>query len=270
MTRAVLDQALGQPGTRRLLVESAGYTQVASPIVRPQGVPYAIIAVCVEGKGLLEIGGATYRIESGTTFVTLPGVPHSYRAIEEAWRLWWCTLIGTDTTELLEAMHVTSAAPIVPVRNLDEIIDRIEEIIATYEANQAPACLLEASGIAWQLLTRMIADRFRPVRGQPVARAMAYLAKHFDEPIRAGELAATVGISRSRLMSLFKKTTGGGVLDYQKQLRMARARRLLDDGDASIADVARKVGYSDPYYFSRHFRRLTGMSPSDFRKRARP
>lgn len=270
IARALLDQAAKQAGTRRLLVESAGYTQVAAPIHRPRGVPYAIIAVCVGGKGLLEVDGATHRIEPGTTFVTLPGIAHSYRTIEEAWRLWWCTLSGTDTTELIENLGVASSAPIVPVRRLDEIIDGLEELVATYEANQTPACLLDASGIAWRLLTRMIADRSRPVRGQPVAQAMAYLADHFDEPVRAAELAAIVGASRSRLMALFKQATGGGVLAYQKQFRMARARRLLDDSDLSIAEVARQAGYSDQYYFSRHFRRLTGMSPRDFRKRGRP
>ena len=57
------------------------------------------------------------------------------------------------------------------------------------------------------------------------------------------------------------------MLAYQTALRMARARQLLDRTAAPVAEIAREVGYEDPFYFSRRFQRHHGMSPTQFRRR---
>lgn len=96
---------------------------------------------------------------------------------------------------------------------------------------------------------------------------MAFLADRLDGTVKVPELAALVGVSPSHLSALFRRATGGGVLAHHTALRMARARQLLDGTDALVGEVAREVGYDDAFYFSRHFRRHHGMSPSDYRAR---
>jgi AraC-like DNA-binding protein len=94
---------------------------------------------------------------------------------------------------------------------------------------------------------------------------MRYLEERVDGAIRVSDLARLVGVSTSHLGALFRDATGGGVLAYHTALKMARARRLLDTTDLHVAEVAREVGYPDPFYFSRQFRRVHGVSPSDYR-----
>src|SRR5690606_23348489 len=96
----------------------------------------------------------------------------------------------------------------------------------------------------------------------------AYLRDHLDAPVRVGDLAARVGLSTSHFAALFRKATGGGVIEYVKRLRIAQASELLMTTSMPVADVARAVGYDDPFYFSRQFRAGHACSPAVFRKRA--
>lgn len=59
--------------------------------------------------------------------------------------------------------------------------------------------------------------------------------------------------------------TGVGVLCYQTRLRMARARELLDTTDLPIGEIARRLGYADPFYFSHRFRSVHGMTATEYR-----
>ncbi len=94
---------------------------------------------------------------------------------------------------------------------------------------------------------------------------MRYIDERFDGSIRVTDLAAMVGVSASHLSALFREATGGGVLAYVTSQRMAAARGLLDASDLRINDVAFAVGYTDPLYFSRQFRKAHEMSPSEYR-----
>ena len=82
------------------------------------------------------------------------------------------------------------------------------------------------------------------------------------------ELASELGISRSLLHLRMKKITNGSASDFVKTFKMERAKQFIKKG-LPIAEVAYKVGFSDPNYFSRAFRKYTGMSPSSFIKKER-
>jgi AraC-like DNA-binding protein len=169
----------------------------------------------------------------------------------------------------LHAIGVTADSPIVPIRDSQRLVSIVDEMASVYEREESPLLIMEAAGIAWKLLARIGTDRSIEF-ADPIERAKDYLAQHLDHGISVSALATHVGLSRSQLLEGFRIATGGGVLAFHVQLRMARARMLLEETDQSIANVARRVGYSDPYYFSRHFRRTQGMSPTRFRENLRP
>jgi AraC family transcriptional regulator of arabinose operon len=144
-------------------------------------------------------------------------------------------------------------------------VSLVEEIISGLERDSSPPRLLAAAGAAWKLLTQIAFDRMTPEHGDPLQRAMTYLQDRLDGQIKVGELASLVGVSASRLSELFRGATGGGVLAYQTELRMSRARQLLDRTDLKVSAIGDEVGYHDPLYFSRQFHRVHGVSPSAYR-----
>ncbi|MGP3963156.1 helix-turn-helix domain-containing protein [Nonomuraea sp. 3N208] len=270
--RRVVAEAHSRPVTRRLMVTDTGYYPVAADHLmrRPVGIEEAILILCAAGVGWANIGGVQYRVGSNAALMIPRGIPHAYGASADSpWTIWWCHLRGTDLPELIDAMGAGPSRPVVAIRRLDRAVALLDEIVTILERDHSPASMMGAAGAAWKLLTQIVVDRAMPAPGDPLQRAMAYLAERLDSPVRVADLAALVGVSPSHLSALFRRATGGGVLAHHTALRMAQARNLLDTTDATIADIAREVGYPDPFYFSRHFRRMHEASPTEYRNRAK-
>lgn len=99
-----------------------------------------------------------------------------------------------------------------------------------------------------------------------VRQAADYLASHLSEPFHLEKLAAQCNLSVSRLSHLFKDQMGITPQQFQEQHRMRHACHLLSLTSLSVAEVAREVGYEDPFYFSNRFRRNQGESPLRYRQ----
>lgn len=95
-----------------------------------------------------------------------------------------------------------------------------------------------------------------------VQRAIEWLTQHYAEPMRIETLAEAVHMSPSALHHRFKAVTAMSPLQYQKQLRLHEARRLMYAEGADCAGAAHRVGYESPSQFSREYRRLFGAPPS--------
>jgi len=271
--RPAVAEALDRPVTRRLLVTDVGYYPEARDHLmrRPRGTGETVVIVCTSGTGWARVADVEHRVSARTALVIPTGVPHSYGSDDKhPWTIWWSHLRGSDVAELVSVLEVSPTRPIVPVRSLDRAVALLDEILSGMERDQSPVRLVAAAGAAWKLLTQIAVDRVIPAPGDPLQRAMTYLAERLDGSVSVSELARLVGISPSHLTAMFRRATGGGVLAHHTALKMARARQLLDVSDLQVGEIARELGYSDPFYFSRHFRRHHGVSPSDYRSRDHP
>jgi AraC family transcriptional regulator, arabinose operon regulatory protein len=269
--RPQVNVALRQPATRQLTVVDAGYYPLAAGHyrLREKGTRNVIVILCVNGTGTVEIGGTTYQM-GPSSYAVLPAfVPHAYRSsTEKPWTIWWVHLLGAEIGDLTRIlMH--DHKPVVRIRSVDRAVALFDELLALLEKNLSPANILASSGVAWQLLTRLAADSALPNDGSPLERAMQYLENRVDGTIQVGELAALVGVSPSHLSALFRQATGSGPAAYHIATKMARARSLLDTTSLPVAEVAHLSGYADALYFSRHFRRHHGISPSTYRAQAK-
>ena len=97
-----------------------------------------------------------------------------------------------------------------------------------------------------------------------VSRSIAYMHRAYGQPLSVAEMAAHVHLSESRFRHLFHQRTGLAPMEYLIQLRLSHARRLMAETALSIAEIARAVGYEDPFYFSRLFRQKMARRPRSF------
>ncbi|MFC8680119.1 helix-turn-helix domain-containing protein [Microbacterium ureisolvens] len=265
--RPQVEAALGRAVTRRMTVTDVGYFPAASGHrrVRAKGAPETIVILCVAGAGVVRIAGDGYPLTPGACITIAANQAHEYQAsLDDPWTIWWIHVRGTDVAELTGPL-LGIPHPLTRLRAIEGVVALFDELVSLLERRQSPAHLLAASGIAWQLLTRVVADSILPAEGSPLERAMHFLEARVDSNIQVGELAAMVGMSPSHLSALFRRATGSGPGAFHTSIKMARARKLLDTTTASVAEVATAVGYADPLYFSRHFRRVHGVNPTQYR-----
>jgi AraC-like DNA-binding protein len=94
-----------------------------------------------------------------------------------------------------------------------------------------------------------------------ISRAIGHLREHFHEPIKIENIARELGMSVSGFHHHFKSVTAMSPLQFQKQIRLQEARRLMLGEDLDAASAGYRVGYEDPSYFSREYKKLFGAPP---------
>jgi AraC-like DNA-binding protein/DNA-binding response OmpR family regulator len=114
------------------------------------------------------------------------------------------------------------------------------------------------------------ADELPPHTSALVKRAVAYLHQNFTHSLARWEIAEAVGVSEDYLSRVFGRELGLSPWDYLNRYRVLQAKTLLHHTQDSIGAVARQVGFKDPAYFSRVFRKQTGLPPQAFRDTPKP
>lgn len=269
LPRPLVAQALRRPATGRLVVTDCGYFPHATEHgrERPRGAAQAIVILVTEGSGWCQLGADRVTVTRGQVLVVPAGEPHVYGADPDTpWTIWWMHVAGPDVADLLQAARMSAARPVVTLREPYSAAALIEQALERMEHDDSVPSLVAAAGAAWHFMALLAADQVsgRP-QDDPVTRAREYLQSHAGTRTSVAELAALVGLSPSRLAELFRLQTGTSILAYQTRQRMARARELLDTTTVPVSAVGRAVGYDDPYYFSRHFHKVHGMSPTSYR-----
>jgi AraC-like DNA-binding protein len=120
--------------------------------------------------------------------------------------------------------------------------------------------------IVYRLLTGEQGDRLRHIAvmggyTSPIARAIERLRQNFDQPLRIDDVAREIGMSVSGFHHHFKAVTAMSPLQFQKQMRLQEARRLMLGERLDAASAAYRVGYDDASHFNREYKRLFGLPP---------
>ncbi len=105
---------------------------------------------------------------------------------------------------------------------------------------------------------------------QRFAGVLGLIARESTRPFSVAELAAVAGLSPSRFHAAFQQVFGISPMAYLRNHRLEQARLLLSASDLTVAQVAYRIGYRDPFHFSRHFKRRFGASPAAFRAAIHP
>jgi AraC-like DNA-binding protein len=205
--------------------------------------------------------------------VDLPLVGHVIQASGDAPYL--CAKIDIDHAALADLIVAEGGrAPradlpaLAVYRSDDDLTDAACRLLRLLERPESIAAL--APLVEREILYRLLSGPHGPALRHmaaagshlhQVSRAIATIRSGFDRQLRVGEIAAAAGMSASSLHEHFKAVTRMTPLEYQKQLRLQEARRLMLSGGASAGSAGFAVGYDSPSQFSREYARLFGAPP---------
>lgn len=150
------------------------------------------------------------------------------------------------------------------------LLDAVVRLVGLLDSPAEEARFLQplvTREIVYRLLKGEQGSRLRHVavlggHGHLIARALERLREEFDRPLRIEDIARELGMSVSGFHHRFKAVTAMSPLQYQKQVRLQEARRLMLGEDLDAASAGLRVGYGDPSHFTREYKRLFGAPPA--------
>lgn len=247
-------------------------------IDRPNGMSGWIINLTIEGKGRVFEGKESFSVEQGDLLLFPPEAVHYYGRAPEAdkwWHRWiyfqprafWRGWLKWDRR--VRNVHVLRAKGGTFFNEVAHLFAEVERLAARNDYLSAD---LAFNRLEYILLACQRADRAAQMKDEPiddrVLAACHLISADLQNSASVSEIAAEVCLSPSRLSHLFRKHLGMGVVQWRECQRLQSAKQLLRVTNVPIKSLSHMVGYDDPLYFSRVFRRQVGMSPYSFRARS--
>ncbi|HVT72075.1 MAG TPA: AraC family transcriptional regulator [Lacunisphaera sp.] len=263
------------PLLRALHVTDAGFFPAARGhrIERRAGAPTTLVILCRAGHGWFRSGGPPVTVTPGDLVWLPPRQAHAYGAdAAEPWTIAWVHFAGEEAEAwrrlLADAAGTNDRRVSLPASRLDEI--GLEEVYRPLERGHAlrdQVAAVVALRSTLQAIVELAAAHRRPgTAHERVAAAAEKLRRDWRQRPSLRQLAAAAGMSVTHFSALFRRRTGFSPVDFLIRQRVRQAGQLLDGTSLSVREIAEQVGYEDPYYFSRCFRRVMGCSPRAYRK----
>lgn len=211
-------------------------------------------------------------LHEGDFFLLFPGEWHSYHPTgPRGWKKYWIGFKGKNMDDRVQANFLSPTKPIYHVGYSAEIIALYR---AAYNAAQEEAAYSQQmmAGIVNHLIGMMYSlERNIELKSRNQAhvdlinRARLRIRESLEVSLTIQQVAEELGVSYSNFRKLFKEHTGLSPAIYQQDLKLQRAKELLTTTDMSVKEIAYRLNFESPDYFSAKFKAKTGRKPSDLR-----
>ena len=236
------------------------------------------ISLVLSGGGILYFGGRSYVMKKGDLIIKNAGVVHAeHTDPRDPIRQICVTFSGVEEMDgVPDHLLPESASPVLPSAEDFDLLSAVFRYLSLRwrEEESAAVCrqlVLAALDLICMRISRTPADR-RSSKADPrimrtVSDVIAWINEHYPEKITLNGLAERFFVSPYYLEKKFKESTGFSINQYVIDRRMGEAQRLLIFDPAGIKEIALAVGYENLQYFYATFRKYTGATPLDFRRR---
>ncbi|CUH50781.1 AraC family transcriptional regulator [Shimia marina] len=238
-----------------------------------------VMCLVLQGTKEAQIGGRVLRYSAGDTLLVSHAVHVESAVIQASAQAPYVALALKLDLALARSLYDEIGGIGAPAKDLHSMrVEKgdaalVDAVMRLYQLSQDP---LEARALAPLVMKEI---HFRLLRARHgcmlrqllrhesaasrISKTIAYIRANYTSQIPVADLAAESGMSLSAFHEHFKAVTSTTPLQYQKELRLMEARRLLAAGQRSVAAAAYDVGYESPTQFSREYSRKFGVSPSD-------
>jgi AraC family transcriptional regulator of arabinose operon len=227
----------------------------------------------IDGKGTYQVNNKTYQMEQHQLFLICPGVTSYYVAdMEEPWKYLWVAFSGIKAKTYLDWANLDENHLICQFNEPNVLIKYIQGILNARELTYANE--LKREGNLLLFLSALIKSQHGTglagaVHDYPyqvyVNHAVEFIEHNYQKGIRVNDIANYIGINRSYLTNIFRKSLNKSVQEYLVNYRLDKAATLLRTTNMPVGDIAKEVGYEDSLAFSKIFKHFKNSSPTVYR-----
>ncbi|MBL9133082.1 MAG: AraC family transcriptional regulator [Verrucomicrobiaceae bacterium] len=229
------------------------------------------LILCLGGRGWLRIAGKKHDVSAGQLVWVNCHHPHAYGAVSrDPWELYWMRIEGRSLDRISELLQIRSQ-PVFDKLNARAAALEFERAFDTMTGTRPSDAALASAAVSAIIGITFDARLSEPGLIQPelppaVQRALERMRLYFHLPMRVAELAHLSGMSESHFSRQFKAAMGTSPIDWLRRERINQAKRRLIESDDPVKEIARQVGYHDQFFFSKDFKKMTKLTPTQFRE----
>lgn len=209
-------------------------------------------------------------ITAGTCFLLFPGVWHRYRPDQgTGWEEYWIGFRGGYPDQLMTKGFFSSDFPVINPGLNEALLGLMQKVVENVRSG-TPGYHQVISGITLQILGLIHAlsshkDLNSDVDEQAVEKAKFFLRENLESNLDMKQLIRELPMSYSKFRKMFKQATGESPNQYHLNLRLDKARELLNTTNLNVTEVAYNLGFDSVFYFSKLFKKKNGVSPKSYR-----
>lgn len=225
-----------------------------------------VIHFIESGKGTFVCDGKTYRLKKGDAFYIPTHTRGSYKADEtEPWRYTWIYFKGESGDKFYEDLGLTKKTPIYTSSDCETVNEAIEQLERQSVSGGGYAVMSGLYSVLHAMATHNNTATGKKKSGEEyITACRKYIASKSCEKVSVNDLCRLVKIDRTYLYRLFQAYYKTGPKEYILKTKLETAKQLLTESPLSVSEVARMVGYEDPFAFSKQFKQHFGISPRDY------
>lgn len=243
-------------------------------IKRPKGSKQHILIYCKEGHGIVQINNKNLHLKPNTFCIIPPGVPHKYYSdSKQPWSIYWLHFTGLQAPYFYTKFSELHTPAVNSVILEERRISLFENLINVLEDGYSISNIEYTNITLWQLLNSFLYQRYfievgrkQDEKDNLVQASINYMKENLDNSLKVSDISKHFNYSPSHYFSIFKNQTGYSPIHYFNHLKIQKACQLLCFSRLSIKEISFLLGFSDPLYFSRLFKKTMNASPSKYRK----
>ena len=232
---------------------------------------YQLLYIC-EGQGIFHSTTVPQaQLREGDIFLLFPGEWHSYcPKPKTGWKSYWIGFKGRNIDDRVRAGFLSPTKPIYHIGFSDDIVSLYKKAYETaireaaYSQQVLAGLVNHIIGVMYSMERNIELNRNQG-HVDMVNRARLRIRENLESSLTIQQVAEDLGVSYSNFRKLFKEYTGISPATYQQDLRLQRAKELLSTTDMSVKEIAYRLNFESPDYFSAKFKAKTGRRPSELR-----
>lgn len=225
----------------------------------------------IDGSFQLTMNGKTVEINKNQLVIVPEGTYHSYQMTSKTIKLYWCHFnSAVNGVNIFETYKINDTRFCFDIKNAKETEKLFESMFFVETEKTGAALVMYKHAKLMELLSicvenSMQKDREEGFEKEEFSDIIKYMYDHIDENIQVEYLAEMAHFHPNYFIRAFKQKFGASPIRFFNQLKLERAKELLQNTDKPMSSIAMEIGINDMSYFSRFIKQQTGLSPSEYR-----
>lgn len=272
----MLNKLARHPLTRECYPAAMGYYPAASSH-RMQRSRHDdnLLIYCVDGAGHANTPDWSGEISAGQVLLLPQGMAHRYEAHHaNPWTIYWVHFQGSSTAVFNQYLgYREGASPVSDIGISPQLIAHFRGLMEVHRTGYSTRAFINAANQLRHLLTQIALEMRRAQASSQhsfnLDAVQSFMLDNISRQLDLTTLAGSAKLSKFHFASKYKSLTGYSPIKHFLNMKMEHACYLLDSSALSVKEVATALGYDDPLYFSRQFRKIIGLSPRAYRSSVR-